>query len=220
MWAADLSAPGFGDREVLLSADERARAERLRFALYRRRFRAARWILRRILSRYLGAEPDALVFQYGPLGKPDLAGRPLRFNLSHTEDLALVAVTASAAVGVDVERIRRPASFDGLVRRVLSKPERHRLEALPEAERPAAFFRVWTRKEAWIKSRGAGVFDGLGRIEVTLGSGEPARLLACGLTDRAPGDWSLYHLDPASGFVGAVAIEGPTLRLRTWRWEG
>jgi 4'-phosphopantetheinyl transferase len=246
VWAVDLTvdpeAPGPEGAEAALSQDERARGDRFRRSVHRRRFRASRIALRRLLSLYSGVAPGDLVFEYGPLGKPGLAGRPLQFNLAHTEDLALVAVTREGPVGVDVERIRPSPSLPRLVRRVLSPAERRRLEALPEAQRPGAFYLAWTRKEALIKARGDGVFTGLGRIEVTLTPGEPARVLSFAAAPQRVGEaaaggrasgapveeivdrWFLQDLCPAPGFAAAVAVEvaagGAVERVRTWRWSG
>lgn len=240
VWAVDLTgapeaAPeGVGSEGPAspLSEDERARADRFRFAVHRRRFRASRTALRRILSLYTGVAPADLIFEYGPLGKPELPDRPLHFNLAHAEDLALVAVTPEGPVGVDVEHIRPSPSLPRLARRVLSAAERRRLEALPEADRPWAFYLAWTRKEALIKARGEGVFTGLGRIEVSLTPGEPARLLSLrALPGSRPEDvahWFLHDLRPAPGFAAAVAVEGAVKRAgegavpraRTWRWVG
>lgn len=225
VWAVDLrrvpTAVGPNAEDSLLSEDERARAERFRLFVHRRRFRASRTALRRILSLYTGVAAGDLVFDYGPLGKPALANRSLHFNLAHAEDLALVAVTREGPVGVDVERIRPSPSLPRLARRVLSRVELRRLRTVSEAERPWAFYLAWTRKEALVKARGEGVFTGLGRIEVTLTPGEPARVLAF----RTAGveRWFLHDLRPAPGFAAAVAVEssapGAVRRVRTWRWE-
>lgn len=226
VWAVDLtaepSAVDGGAGESLLSRDERARAERFRLVAHRRRFRASRIALRRILSLYTGVAPGELDFDYGALGKPALANRRLHFNLAHSGELALVAVTRDDPVGVDVERIRPSSSLPRIARRVLSAAERRRLEAVADAERPRAFYLAWTRKEALIKARGAGVFSGLERIEVTLRPGEPARLLA--LREEPVERWFLHDLRPAPGFTAAVAVEasrvGAIRRVRTWRWAG
>lgn len=226
VWAVDLTtwAPTAvgGAEESVLSDDERARADRFRFSVHRRRFRASRTALRRILSLYTDVAPGDLVFDYGPLGKPALPDRSLDFNLAHAEDLALVAVTREGPVGVDVERIRPSPSLPRLARRVLSTAERRRLQTVSETERPWAFYLAWTRKEALVKARGEGVFSGLGRIEVTLTPGEPARVLA--FRDTAGVErWFLHDLRPAPGFAAAVAVEssapGAVRRVRTWRWE-
>jgi len=231
VWAVKLEAEtqhgaGLGEAEGagLLADDERARAERFRFALHRRRFIASRIALRRILALYTDSEPQNLVFSYGPLGKPDLEkpdleGRLLHFNLSHSEDLALVAVTGAGPVGVDVERLRSFSRRRRLARRVLSRAERERLQELPEGERSLAFARAWTRKEAVVKARGEGVYEGLERIEVSLGPGEPPRVLALSGSEREPERWTLHELRPAPGFVGTVAVKGRGARLRRWCWS-
>lgn len=202
----------------MLDGEERERAARFRLALHRRRFVAARGALRRILGGYLGMPPAELHFTYGPHGKPALPAHPeLSFNLSHSEDLALLAVTCGPPVGVDVERLRRLDNLEGLARRVLSGRERRRLAALPPEQRQAAFHRAWTRKEAYLKARGEGIFRGLERVEVTFEPGAPPRLVAAADDPLTTAFWTLCSLEPAPGFIAAVAVAGPVGEPEGWR---
>ncbi len=210
LWRIALDAPADAS---LLSPDELERAGRFHFARDRRRFVAARAGLRRILARYLGQAPQALGFAYGPQGKPRLAaaGAPPYFNLSHAEGLALVAVTAIGEVGVDLE-FPRPID-PGLAARYFAAAEIAALEALPAQERNLAFFRCWTRKEAYLKACGDGVLAPLDRFEVSLDPASP-RVLTIGGDREEAARWQLAHLEPAPGYVGAVA-----LRAVGWHWH-
>lgn len=159
LWRAELSL-GADDARAsgVLSSDEWARAERFRFASDRRRFLAARLLLRQGLGRYLGVEPGSLVFAYGPHGKPSLAENcGLKFNLSHCEDAALLAVAADVEVGVDIERLRAFDDAERLAAQFFAEGERSAFLAAPPEKRDAGFLRIWTRKEAYVKALGEGL---------------------------------------------------------------
>ncbi len=222
VWHAGLSLPPDQLERLrqALSADERERAARFVFAKDRDRFVAARGILRDILGNYLGQPGGALRFEYGPYGKPALAGEPrgLRFNVSHSGDLALVAVTRGQEIGIDVEAVRPERADEQLARRFFSPREVAALLALPEAERGAAFFACWTRKEAYIKARGDGLSIPLDAFDVSLAPGEACALLRASGDD--PARWALRALDTGPGYAAALAVEGHGWRLSTRRWEG
>jgi 4'-phosphopantetheinyl transferase len=192
---------------ALLSADERERAARFHFARDARRFVLARGAVRAILAREVGLSAEALAFVYGPHGKPALAGgAEPRFSVSHSEDLALVAVARGREVGVDLERVRR-AYDDALAETAFSDLELAALRALPPEERAAAFHRGWTRKEAYLKARGEGFARPLGSFDVSLGREAP-RLLATRPDARDAGRWSLADIDLGPGWAAALALEG------------
>lgn len=213
----------FGDRlrrlEAALSAEERERAARFHFPADRDRFIAAHGCLRDVLARYLRVPPDRLTFSVKEYGKPALQDHALEFNLSHSGDFALIAVTLGRSVGVDVERIRTSSSSDLVPRRFFSETEACELEALPLEQREAAFFRCWTRKEAYIKAQGLGLSLPLQSFDVSLAPGQPALLRA---TRPDPGEaarWKLFSLEIAPGYASAVAAEGQGLQLRLWDWN-
>jgi 4'-phosphopantetheinyl transferase len=232
VWAAPLNAATEKLKSLtsLLAADEAARAERYRFDRDRERFVVGRGLLRIILGRYLGLSPAEIRFAYSPNGKPLLPD--LDFNLSHCEDLALVAVSRGSRVGVDVERVRVLKDAAELVARFFSPGEHAAYEKLPPADQPQAFFNLWTRKEAWLKATGDGIGHLLNQVEVSFCPGEPACFV------RLPGDahegkrWRLHELTPAVGFAAALVHEcnhadiapageksaaGET-RFQCWRW--
>jgi 4'-phosphopantetheinyl transferase len=225
LWAARLDppAPRVAELRRLLDPDERARADRFRFDVHRRRFIVGRGFQRLLLGSYLGADPASLVYAYGPKGKPALAGRHegagLWFNLSNSEELALLGLDREREIGVDVEHLRPLSDLEALAERFFSAGESRTLLALPPAERIRGFFNCWTRKEAYLKAVGDGLSAPLNRFDVTLSPGEPARMLALeGSSERAAA-WSLYHLEPVEGYLGAVAIEGEGWKLAGWTWE-
>ena len=204
-----------------LSPDERRRAARFHFERDRRRFAAARGILRAILGRYLGLDPSALGFAYGHHGKPALASPSAgpRFNVSHSGGLALLAFAAEHEVGVDVEQERPVPEMDSIRERNFSARENAELGVLPEAERGRAFFRCWTRKEAFIKAIGDGLSYPLDAFDVTVAPGEPARLLRVGGDPDAARRFHLEGLEPAHGFAAALAVWGRPTRVACFRWD-
>jgi 4'-phosphopantetheinyl transferase len=200
----------------LLSPDEQARADRLHDATHRRRFVLAHGALRSLLARYLDASPSAITYLLGTHGKPALASRDsaraqVEFNLSHSEDIALVAVARGQPVGVDVQHWSESVEHLRLAERFFSPSEREALRALThEAEQvAAAFFAAWTRKEAYVKATGYGIARGLHHFDVTLAPGEHARLLADRLDPDAPARWSMTALEPAPRYSAAVVAASP-----------
>ncbi len=208
VWLADLDRQdgGAADLEVL-SEDERARAARFRFDVHRRRFVACRALLRRLLAGELGTAPRDVSFQYGPFGKPALAGESaLKFNVSHSDRYALLGFARGRDLGLDIERVRALDDMERLAETVFSAAEREELSRVPTASRSEAFFNGWTRKEAYIKARG----DGLQRLadfDVSLGPCEPVRLRRVQGEPDEPARWSLTALTPISGFAAAVCLE-------------
>lgn len=200
-----------GRLHSLLSADERYRASRFRFSEHRYRYVAARASLRLILGLCLNATPEALRFEYLPNGKPYLASRDVRFNLSHSSDVALVAVNRNREIGVDVERIRNDQDLLEVAEHYFAPSERRALLSLPESDRSLGFFRCWTRKEAYLKARGDGLAMDLHSFSVGLHPGEPAALLESAEGPAELARWKLCELDTAPGFAAALAIEGPAV---------
>jgi 4'-phosphopantetheinyl transferase len=225
VWATTLSVParileGFAGT---FSPDEKERAHKFIFEKHRNRYIAGRGALRKILGQYLRADAAALRFVHSANGKPALAGEfagaGVHFNLAHSEDMALIAVTRLGRVGVDVECIRPVKEMDALVARFFSARENEAFQKVVDAEKPAAFFNLWTRKEALLKATGEGITRSLSLVEVSFLPGERARLIAIAGDVEQAAQWSLRELSPAAGFTGAVAIESRGIEVRCWKWE-
>jgi len=208
IWLADLDAADGGEGALaILSEDEQARARRFVFDVHQRRFVACRAALRARLAERLGCAAGILRFEYGPVGKPALAGGgTLRFNVSHSDRYALLALGDRVEVGVDIERIRPLTDMNALADRVFSDGERAALAQVPEDRKADAFFAGWTRKEAYIKARGDGI-GMLAAIEVTLSPGDPPRLVRVADQLDEPERWSIQSLSPVSGFAAAVCLQ-------------
>lgn len=208
VWSLDVRDEALA---VLLTEEERARAARFVRPLNGAQYIAARGTVRKILAGYLGVAPQAIVFAVGPHGKPSVEG--LSFNFSDSGALGALAVSREGALGVDIERVSE-RGHAALARRYFAPAEIAAFEALPEAEQAAAFYRVWTRKEAFLKAMGTGLATDLRAFEVSLT--EEARLLR--VDDKLSEDraaWTMASFTPAEGYAGAVAARtgGATLEL-------
>lgn len=213
----DVGAEAVRASAALLSDAERQRASRFAFDRDRRRFIVARAWLRRLLSARLGVRPETVELVYGANGKPALAQRfadsDLRFNVSHSDDVAVYAFAARREIGVDVEAIRVIRDADDIAGRFFSRHENEAYLALGPRDKPLGFFNCWTRKEAFIKALGDGLYHPLDAFDVSLTPGEPARILRVDDTPGADCGWSLDSFSPVSGFVAAVVIENPGHRF-------
>jgi 4'-phosphopantetheinyl transferase len=224
VWRVELGATESRRRacEICLSPDERSRASRFVFDRDRVRFVVCRGSLRAILARYLHASPTQIEFRYAVQGKPSLAplpDRPLYFNVSHSGELALIALRARGEVGVDVEQLRPIEEAEAIAQRYFTPREHATLAGLPAAARIAGFFRCWTRKEAMLKATGEGIGVSLDAVEVSLAPDEPARVLGIrGRPEQEVAAWKLYHIEPAPGAVGAIAARGDEERIVGWQW--
>jgi 4'-phosphopantetheinyl transferase len=174
---------------ALLSAAEQQRARRFRFERDRRRFIVARARLREELAARLGVRPEQIELEYGENGKPRLAGRELHFSVSHCDDVALLAFSRHAEVGVDLEAIRPVREAGAIAAQFFSPAERVRFDALAPRHRLLGFLRLWTRKEAFVKALGFGFSLPLERLDLS----------------RAPRGWRLHSFLPLRGFIAALA---------------
>jgi 4'-phosphopantetheinyl transferase len=205
-----------------LSSHELERARRYRSERDRSDFVVGRGFLRRLLGLYLRVPPREIGFAYGRRGKPSLAAgfdRRLRFNLSHSGQVLLCAMAWQREVGVDVEQVRSIPDCEAVAASVFSRSEFAELRSLHGRQKEQAFYRCWTRKEAYIKADGDGFTLPVRQIEVTLDPGGPAKLVRGAGLAGEHGGWRLYDLSPALGYVGAVAVDGPIDQLNCWRFD-
>jgi 4'-phosphopantetheinyl transferase len=204
VWRARLDLPPatLAELAAVLRSDELMRAARFRFPRDRDRHIAARGLLRMILGRYVRRDPARLRLASAPHGKPYLVAgagvAPLRFNVAHADDLALVAVAWRREVGVDVER-EHPDRVDlEVARRMFAAEETQALEVLPPAQRRHAFFTLWTMREAYAKGTGLG--------------------LAADDAHAPAASWSVRPLPIDAGYAAALAVERGAVSVRCWEW--
>lgn len=221
VWRVDLGAVST-ELDALLSSDERDRAARIVRARERERWRRSRGALRALLARYTGEDASALRFETGPQGKPALestgqrSAAQLHFNVSHSRELALFAITTSGAVGIDVETAGARTNEVAIAARLLRADAARRLERLTGPEREREFLRLWTRHEAEIKLRGTTIAAGERPPPV----GGP---LAAEPRDAEDEDYSsdpcVVELDVGPQAAAALALERAPGELRLWLWS-
>jgi 4'-phosphopantetheinyl transferase len=224
VWRASLDLPREQAQalDLTLSAGERERAARFQFEADRRRFTVGRGLLRAILGRYLRIAPSDVQFSVGQHGKPALAESlgqaTIRFNLAHSGDLALYAISHNE-VGIDIELIRPIQESEQIAERYYSRRERAALHSLSQEGWNEAFLRHWTRTEAYLKARGYGLSLEPDQFEVLPDPGGTLTLEVAG-DPREATRWSLVDLTPGSDYVGALAVEGHdwSLSCRQWAW--
>src|SRR5574341_764044 len=225
IWLVPLEPPAAHLRYLqgLLSPDERQRAGRFHFERDRLRFIASRGTLRCILSDYLGMPPESFGFRYGSNGKPALSEdcnpSDLRFNLSHSREMALYAFLLHHEIGVDIEHVQAVQNLETVARRFFSTGEYETLRSLPEEQKLEAFYNCWTRKEAYIKACGDGVSQPLDRFDVSLALDEPAQLLSIDGSQAEASRWYLCGFKPAPGYIAALAVEGGLWKLAQVQWR-
>jgi 4'-phosphopantetheinyl transferase len=225
VWRASLEVPlnVVNHLKCVLSPDECDRARRFYFEKERRHWIVAHGVLRLLLGQYLDAEANELQFVINEFGKPALAQHPqeahLHFNLAHSGEIALYAFAYDRQVGIDIEYMRKLVDYGEVAAHFFSSYECAVLRALPDSLREEAFFRCWTRKEAYIKARGTGLSQRLDEFDVSLAPSEPAALLADRSDPQAPEQWSLCTLAPGNSYAGALAVEGTVWQLSLWEWQ-
>lgn len=224
LWRFSLIQPDSGVERLrqTLSPDEVVRASRLRFAEHRRRFVVARGVLRSVLGTYLGRPACSLVFRYGAYGKPELepcAERDLAFNLAHSHELGLLAVSYQRQLGVDIEYLDRHVDLSGLAEHCFSAGERSSLEAMAPARRTLARYHTWVRKEAYVKALGRGLSVPLQSFSVTV---EPAFAALLGQVpqdiDPQAAQWAVHPLDLHCDYAAALVVDDGTAALRYFDW--
>lgn len=168
-----------------------------------------RAFLRRVLAGYTGVAPARIRYRISPKGRPELeAATGISFSASHSDGLAVVAVTRERQVGVDLERIRPVPDVLDMAKTVCTPAEYAGLLALPDASRGEAFLRLWTRKESYVKALGVGLGTPLADLDLGLGDGGPRHL---------PGSddpFVFAGLDGLDGYVGALAVSGSHVDVR------
>jgi len=223
-WRTNLDLPIMGFQELFqrLSIDERMRAERFHFEKDGKQYVVGVGILREILGSYVGIEPSELRFCHGKYGKPRLSdvfgNETVYFNMSYSEGLALYGFSRDCEIGVDIEFVRDFPEMDKIAERFFSRKENEVFLSLPESKKKEAFFNCWTRKEAFVKAIGDGLYQPLDNFDVALIPGVPARLLRTEGDSKTASRWFIQDLKPAPGFIAAFAVEEYGCQPHFWQW--
>lgn len=206
-----------------LSSDERMRAERFHFEKDRNRFIVRHGILRMILGHYLDLDANRLRFHHGENGKPVLNETPgivdIKFNLSHSNGVALFAFARHSDIGVDIEYIRDISEMDLLAERYFSITENDVFRSIPKNQRKEAFFKCWTCKEAFVKALGDGLSWSLGKFDVSMVPGESGKLLRIKDDSKEASQWFIQTFNPTPDYVGSIAVRSRIPKIRCWKWK-
>lgn len=196
----------------VLSAVEKERLSSFYFTKDKILFNQSHCALRFVLSHYLSESPVNIKYDFTAHGKPFLKNRSLQFNLSHSDKIAVIAVTADADIGVDIENLIRDVEYDELGNRFFSEAEYSKLcNAKPEEKR-VTFFNCWTRKEAFIKAIGEGLSYPLNEFEVTMLPNEPIQITHIQNDPESTNQWTLASKDLGQYKI-AAAVKHQNCRI-------
>ena len=224
LWRASLNMTDAHVKALqnLLSDDELKRADRMHFIKNRDHFIICRGLLRTLLGGYLKREPFELSFYYGRYGKPELDyksdGKALRFNVSYSHEVALLAFTYGQRMGVDIEYVRPDLLVEDMAEHSFSPREIAILKTYPEYMRQSVFFKCWTLKEAYLKALGTGLARDLKQCEVLTDKGDIFKPHKRFMEPREGISVSLMDLDVGSGYAAALVVEGHDWQLKCWQW--
>jgi 4'-phosphopantetheinyl transferase len=222
LWRFPLEAAASEESALveLLSPRERERADGIRMDAQRRRYIIGHGRLRQVLARYVNVAPEAIEFGRHPRGKPFVAATQnvagMHFNFSHTGNIGLVGVALKRPLGVDVEQHRNDMDMELIARRQFAPGEQARLMSLPTAQRRAAFYECWTRKEAYLKAIGDGIAGGLQGFEVSFLADETPAILRA---KEGPGEcarWAVIPILAGAELSAACIVERPVERVTGW----
>jgi len=220
IWRARLDMPWSWTFDEALSLEDRTRADRFKFESDRRKFCAARASLRLILSRHLGVKPNRIQLETGEFGKPFVADKNLaqglRFNLSHSHQLALISITREREVGVDIEFMRSDFVTEEVASHFFSPSEVAEFRSVSPELRTRSFFNCWTRKEAYIKARGEGLYCPLDQFDVSVAPDKPAMLLESRVDPADVRRWIFNDIHVGDRYAATVAVENNFSRLVLW----
>jgi 4'-phosphopantetheinyl transferase len=192
--------------EAVLAAEELHRADRFHFEHLRQSFVITHGAVRHLLAGYVRMAPKNIRFRYGLRGKPAIEqSEGIEFNLTHSGELALAAVSLGCPVGIDVERLRPLEDMQTIAEHFFCPDEADEIMSLPLDQRELAFFTCWTRKEAYIKALGDGLHVPLDRFRVTVRPNEDARLVRVTDEPTAPEEWNLEDLRVSQEYAAALA---------------
>lgn len=214
VWQGDLQPAAKNSVNLLdiLSETERQKAETFRIPVMRQRYIAVRALLRQTLADYLPTQPNHLAFKTSTHGKPYLVCESLHFNISHTADRLMIAVANFTDIGIDIEVIKPRSSLDSIAARCFSMRELHDWQQLPIEHRPVAFYRLWTKKEAFVKAVGRGIALGLELCEVQLQAG--GQLNGIPAEFGVASDWWVTELGVTEQYAAALVTPAYHFKLR------
>lgn len=207
LYKIDLQTEIAPDLYNILSFAEQRFAQAIRNESLKKQHIRVRVGLRQILASYLKLAYDKIKLSKTEYGKPYLVDYPqIQFNISHSADTLLVAISSIGAVGVDIEQAKNQRTdFSGLVEKCFADSEIAYWNALPETEKSAEFYRFWTRKEAFVKAVGRGLAIGL--QQCVIASAEQPYFISLPENYGLPSEWRLFDLSLKENLYGALVLE-------------
>jgi len=197
---------------AMLSADEHARAQKFCFNHHRERFITTRGVIRSILSRYCeNINPEDWRFQFGAQGKPSIESptptKLLHFNISHSKNRIVVAVSLHSSIGVDVESVSAKREFVKIAQRYFSAPEVEELLCLTPAHQLSRFYDLWTLKESYIKACGSGLIIPLRQFAFRFPLEETIMIRFDNNLNEKPDDWNFWQFEDGENYRLALALK-------------
>jgi 4'-phosphopantetheinyl transferase len=223
IWKIDYKSFSGDEKQWLhiLNNQEQTRAQKFHYQADRKRYRVTRALLKIILSRISGNNPVDISFSYNNHGKPYLKNtQKISFNVSHSGDLGLIAVSDLTLLGIDVEKYRKRIDPNRMAKRFFSMSEQKELSLLSDNHILEGFFNGWTRKEAVIKALGLGLAMPLRNFDVTLTPGQPARLLNIRHQDEKVQDWTINNIPMDGDYAAAYAVKARDFTHNFWTISG
>jgi 4'-phosphopantetheinyl transferase len=210
VWQADLDDARWDIYSDVLSTDERERADRFYTFRLRQRYQRCRSVCRVLLGRYSSQSPASVIFRYGPFGKPEVADRQWHFNVSHSRNVALVAV-AMHPVGIDVEFVDAEKINVGELINVICHPgEKGKLALLSGSERRLQLLQIWTQKESYLKALGLGLQHPLRSVRFDASIQRGRKVLN---DNGSPVSFFVYEISAIEGYAASVCLACPDARL-------
>lgn len=203
----------------LLSQEEQLRSQRFKFEKDKRLYILARSALRLLAGQYLNCTPVSIQMGYAAYDKPYFLDYPeFKFNISHSGEIVVLAFVQKLELGVDVEYIKTDFEVMEIADNFFASDEIENLKKIEKELHFEAFYRCWTRKEAFIKAKGSGLSFPLSDFSVSIG--EKAELLATHWDENEKNEWSLSSFMPKNDYVGALAVHGPVKTIKYHEWKG
>lgn len=223
IWRAFISSDQVENYKNLLTDEEMYRAGKYFFERDRQRYILSRGILKKLLSSYAKVKPENIQFIYNKYGKPYLnmpsRSVEIQFNISHSEDIILLAFTYGHKIGIDIEYQRAEFADMKIAEHFFSPAEISALAMLPDNMRKKAFFECWTRKEAFIKAKGQGLTIPLDGFEVSVMPDEPAQLLNIYDDPEEVKRWMMMNIETGGNYCGALVTESDTYSVFFYDWK-
>lgn len=222
VWQSDINITKIQAGRIysILSKKEKARASRFKFEEHRLKFIAARATLRKILSHYLSIDPNAISFTENKYGKPGLKDEinksSIFFNISHSHNMALFAISNEENIGIDIEAVNRKIDFDEISKRFFSDRENEHIQALPISQKSIDFYKIWTAKEAFIKAIGQGLSFPLKEFEISLNNNTISLASIYGDPNKAS-TWNLFKYDVPDEYESSIAIQAERPDITSWK---